>query len=155
LLGGWQVAPIVRAVSGPPVTVTSGRDNSLTGENLDRANPSGTGAPYYNSTIGPTLQWLNPAAFATNPVGTFGVLGRSVFRGPGTLNFDVAVTRSFSITEKLRLEARGEAFNVINHTNLAGPNANQSAGTFGRISGTVSGQVGDPRILQFTLKLRF
>lgn len=155
LLGGWQVAPVIRAVSGPPITVTSGRDNSLTGQNLDRANPKGNGAPFYNDSIGPNLQWFNPSAFDTNPLGTFGVLGRSVFRGPGSLNFDVNLTRTFPFTEKLRLEARAEAFNVINHTNFAGPNANQSSGTFGRITATAGGQVGDPRILQFALKIRF
>jgi hypothetical protein len=155
LLGGWRIAPVIRAVSGPPITVTSGRDNSLVGENLDRANASGTGAPFYNDSIGSNLQWFNPAAFVTNPIGTFGTLGRSVFRGPGALNFDVGLTRTFPLTERIRLEARAEAFNVINHTNFAGPNANQSSGTFGRITATAGGQVGDPRILQFALKIRF
>jgi hypothetical protein len=50
----------------------------------------------------------------------------------------------------VRLEARGEAFNVINHTNFADPTTNLSSSNFGRIL-----NAGDPRILQFALKLRF
>ena len=43
----------------------------------------------YNSSWGAGVpQYLNPAAFAANPVGTFGNLGRDVARAPGQLNFD-------------------------------------------------------------------
>jgi hypothetical protein len=54
-----------------------------------------------------------------------------------------------------------EAFNAINHPNFAGPGTALSSSTFGVITATVGSSnggvssVGDPRILQFAMKLRF
>jgi hypothetical protein len=63
---------------------------------------------------------------------------------------DAALSREFAMTERLRMEARAEGFNVINHANFSAPNTNLSSSSFGRIT-----SAGDPRILQFALKLHF
>ncbi|MGA2742458.1 MAG: hypothetical protein ABSG65_34100 [Bryobacteraceae bacterium] len=109
------------------------------------------------------MQWINPAAFVPNPSGTFGDVGRNSLRGPGTVNVDVALSRIFGITERFRLEARAEAFNVINHANFVGGispaglvssfatmNTNLSSSAFGQVQSAF-----DPRILQFALKVYF
>jgi hypothetical protein len=69
------------------------------------------------------------------------------------------------MTEGLSLQARAEAFNVLNHTNFVGAfaPAGQAAGaTYGTLSTTLNssnfGQITgayDPRILQFAMKLLF
>ena len=148
LFGGWQLAPVLRAYTGLPVNVVTGKDNSLTGEGLDRPNLVSTNTT--NAEIGPRLQWLNPAAFTPNPLGTFGNLGRNAVRGPGQIYLDASLSRLFPLTERWRLEARVEAFNAINHTNFNAPNANLGSNTFGRITSAA-----DPRILQFAMKLIF
>src|ERR1035437_2511126 len=148
------------ATSGAPLTVNSGKDNSLTAMNpvTDRPNLVLPGA-VYNGTIGPSLQWLNPAAFAANPTGTYGNLGRDTLRGPATVNFDVSLSRRFKLKERITLQARAEGFNIINHTNLGfgtsgagtvGASMNITSGTFGQLTAAA-----DPRILQFALKLMF
>src|SRR5947199_9612532 len=38
LLGNWQLAPLIRALSGVPLNITTGTDASLTGVGLDRPN---------------------------------------------------------------------------------------------------------------------
>jgi hypothetical protein len=158
LLGHWQLAPLLRFATGVPVNITSGKDNSLTGEAQDRPNLN-SGVPVYNSSWGPSLQYLNPAAFSQpTTLGTFGNLGRDVIRYPGVINVDASLTRTFALKERVRLEARAEAFNIINHTNFTaysnfgyGGLANSiSSGTFGQIT-----SAGDPRILQFALKMHF
>ena len=68
--------------------------------------------------MGSELQYLNPASFAQNALGTFGTLGRDAARTPGLLSFDASLDRVFGLTERLRLDVRADAFNVINHTNL-------------------------------------
>jgi hypothetical protein len=162
ILGDWQLAPLVRATSGEALNVVSGVDNSLTGIGLDRPNLVPGVSPYLSSS-GP-LAYLNPAAFTQNAPGTFGNLGRDALRGPGALNFDLALSRIFPIREIARLEVRGEAFNVINRVNFIAPamgsgipgistsgiNLNLSSSTFGRIT-----SAGDPRILQIAMKLYF
>jgi hypothetical protein len=147
LLGNWQLAPLVRAASGVALTVVSGKDNSLTGENKDRPNQVLANA--YPAMQTPSL-CINPAAFVQNPTGTFGNVGRDTVRAPGALNFDVALSRIFQLHERYGLEARAEAFNAINHTNLGPPNVTLSSATFGKIT-----TAADPRILQFALKLHF
>jgi hypothetical protein len=158
VLRNWQVAPLVRIASGLPFIVGSGKDNSLTGINLDRPNLV-SGVDPYNAAWGPQLQILNPAAFVQNPTGTFGNLGRNVLRAPGQINFDASLSRLFALTERFKLEARAEAFNAINHTNFKVPSTTTvqitpidaiTASTFGRLT-----SANDPRILQFAMKLHF
>ncbi len=147
LLGNWKLAPLVRATTGMAINVTSGRDNSLRAVGKDR--PNQVLAEPYPDTRSPS-QWIIPTAFVPNPTGTFGTLGRNALRAPGVLRVDVAFSREFPIAERLRLEARGEGFNVINHANFSAPSTNLSSATFGRIT-----SAGEPRILQFALKLHF
>ncbi len=159
ILGNWQIAPIIQAHSGLPINITSGQDNSKTGVGLDRPNLVSPGVSVVNSNWGPGLpQYLNPAALVENATGTFGDLGRNAVDGPGTFEFDASASRIFSITERWKLEARAEGFNVINHTNFGNPTLGLNSSTFGRITSTQStgpGQLGTNRILQFALKLHF
>ncbi len=167
LVSGWEIAPLVHASSGQPLNVTVGKDNSLTGLNNDRPNLMLTDwhatNPVCNNGTTPCVQFLNPAAFTANLPGTFGNLGRNALRGPNTVNFDVALSRMFKLTERFSLQARTDAFNVLNHTNFVGAispagtvtgystlSTNLSASTFGRVQAAF-----DPRILQFALKLFF
>lgn len=163
LLNNWQIAPVIRALSGSPLNVTSGVDASLTGVNLDRPNLV-PGVNTVNSSWGSKLQYLNPAAFTINAPGTYGNLGRDSLRGPGSLQFDASLVRDFNVTERFRLEARAEAFNVLNHTNFiaaatgtgipgistSGISLSRSSANFGQIT-----SAGDPRILQLAMKLTF
>jgi hypothetical protein len=94
--------------------------------------------------------WLNPAAFLPNALGTFGNLGRNALFGPGNFAFDASLSRRFAIREWVRLEARFEAFNAINHTNFNNPTTTLNSSNFGKILGA-----GDPKILQFAVKLHY
>ncbi len=70
LLRNWRLAPLVHAQSGLPLNVTDGKDLSLAGSNrasLDR--PNVVSPNVYTSSMGPSLQWLNPAAFGFNAPG--------------------------------------------------------------------------------------
>ena len=148
ILGGWQLSPIVTAASGIAINLTLGRDNAFTGVGLDRPNQVLSNA--YSTDPNPRL-FLNPAAFANNAVaGTYGNLGRDAIHGPGRLNFDAALSRSFSFKDHYRLEARFEAFNLINHVNYNNPTTALSSSNFGKILGAA-----DPRILQASMKFHF
>ena len=50
--------------------------------------------------------------------GTFGNMGRNVFRGPSFKNWDMSVSKTFTLGEKLSLQLRAEAFNILNHPNF-------------------------------------
>jgi Carboxypeptidase regulatory-like domain len=172
LLSDWRIAPLIHASSGQPLNLNyggsaAGTDFSRTGLGNDRPNqllPNAyaTSQNCGNSSI--CVQFLNPAAFSNSiPVGSYGNLGRNSVRGPGTFNFDLELRREFAITERLRLQAIADAFNVINHTNFVGAispsgliaafstmTTNAASATFGQPQTAF-----DPRILQFALKLSF
>lgn len=165
LLNNWQFAPLFHASSGQPLMVTTGKDNSLTGLNTDRPNQvlSDVYPANQGCRAAPCAQWIDPAAFVPNPPGTFGNVGRNALRGPATVNMDVALSRIFGITERFGVEARAEAFNIVNHTNFVGGispsglvqgfstmNTNLSSSSFGQVQAAF-----DPRILQFALKAYF
>ena len=158
LLSDWQVAPIITATTGVPLTTTSGTDKSLTGVGLDR--PNLIGSPYLHGSG--TTKWLNPASFAFNAPGTYGSTRPYAFYGPHYTDLDAAVTKFVPLHEATQLEARAECFNCLNHTNYANPGgANTGTGvtnpgtsfsssTFGVITAANA-----PRILQLSLKIDF
>ena len=150
IFGGWQLSPIVTAASGIAINITSGKDTSLTGIGLDRPVQI---LPNVYSTDPNPRTYFNAAAFQPNAQsvnGTYGNIGRDAVHGPGRLNFDAALSRSFPFRERYRLEARFEGFNVINHTNYNNPTTALSSSNFGKILGAA-----DPRILQASMKFHF
>ncbi len=149
VLSHWTVAPLIRYQSGLPVNPVSGKDNSLTGVGNDRPNVASTTA-YTGAPHGLLYQYINPNLYVANATGAFGNAGHNSLRAPGYFDIDVAVTREFKFLERVTLQARGEAFNALNHPNFGGPNANLSSATFGQIRGAR-----DPRILQASMKLIF
>jgi hypothetical protein len=156
IVGNWQWSGIVSYQTGFWFSALSGNDNSLTGIKQDRAdlvpgqNPlSGTCAD--GSPVGTIGCWFNAAAFAPNPLGTFGTSSRNMLEGPHFFDIDMGLGRTFKISERQTLLVRGEAFNILNHPNFALPNNNQSSGSFGQILSTV----GTPRTLQLAVKYLF
>jgi hypothetical protein len=149
LLSHWNFAPLVRYQSGLPVNPVSGKDNSLTGVGNDRPNVVSTVA-YTDAPHALLYQYLNPNLFVPNIAGKYGNAGHNSLRGPGYVDVDMAVTREIRLRERFALHIRAEAFNLLNHPNFNGPNANISSSTFGRIL-----SARDPRILQASMKLIF
>jgi hypothetical protein len=175
VLKGWSLSTNFHAQSGLPVNIVASQTlNPATG-NFTIAFPIVVpGQPDYlrgsqcTASNGgqrcPGDQRINPSAFDAPPAGQNGNLGRNVLRGTHSWQADLALQRSFALTERLRLEARGEAFNVLNHPNFGPPNVTLGASNFGIPTTTLSGallgvsslyQIGGPRSLQFALKLRF
>jgi hypothetical protein len=148
IAGNWQLSPILKIKSGSFFTVTTGVDNALTGQANQTPNPvPGTNFYVANKTVD---HWLDPAAFVSPAMGTYGSLGYNSIVGPGYVQFDMALSRTFSLAEKKSLQLRGEAFNLPNHENLNNPVATLNSGSFGKVQ---SGN--PPRIIQLALKLVF
>ena len=98
-----------------------------------------------------------------------GTVGRNTYRGDQSVNFDVRVSRRFRISDEVRLEAVGEAFNLFNTLNVTDINNTYGAADF---SGAEPRRFGDkalapsrdfaavraiapPRQIQFALRLNF
>jgi hypothetical protein len=148
LAGGWQVSSIVTYETGRPWTPYFAANISNTSELADRPNVV-PGCNLY-SGFQTVSKWVNPACFTTPAAGTFGDLGRNTLIGPGLVNVDFAVDRSFQINDRIRLQFRAESFNIANHPNFNLPSTAYDSPTFATLTSAM-----DPRQLQFGLKVIF
>jgi hypothetical protein len=134
----------------PANCLNMGGDYNLDGEANDRPNAI---ANHFHASHS---QWadgfnLPPDFFSAPCLGCVGNLGRNTFVGPGYWVVDTSIFRNFDLNDKIRLQFRAEAFNLLNHTNfLLGDNTSLHDPSFGAASNTAP-----PRNLQFGLKLSF
>jgi hypothetical protein len=146
VLGNWQVNGILTLQTGLPITPVLATDNSNTGLFTDR--PDRVGDP--NTGPNTVSQWFNTAAFTTPPQYSYGNSGRNIIDGPPIKNFDLSLFKNFVVKEGLNVQFRSEFFNVLNHPNFDPPGTTFGTSSFGVIS-----SAGDPRQIQFALKLLF
>jgi len=116
-------------------------------------------------TPGPTILPSSAQVVANPALATYGMLPRNLLRGPGYVNFDLSLSKTTAITERMKLEFRAEFFNILNHANFQNPGGNNTSGVninsslFGQIlsTGVGSGSTYDPqpRIIQLALRLTF
>jgi hypothetical protein len=159
LAAGWSLSGIYRYSTGQPLSIVSGLDQALNGVvvgNPQRANQvlPNVFAPDRGSACvnaAPCVTYLNLAAFSQPVAGTLGNMGVLNVAGPGFWQFDAALSRTFPVAERQKVEVRAEAFNVLNGVRLNNPAVVLSNPiTFGRV---LSAQ--DPRIMQFAVKYAF
>ncbi|MGA8762058.1 MAG: TonB-dependent receptor [Candidatus Sulfotelmatobacter sp.] len=50
--------------------------------------------------------------------GSQGNMGRNIFRGPSFKNWDFSLSKAWRLRENVRLQLRGEFFNILNHPNF-------------------------------------
>lgn len=120
----WHMSTVYQVQSGMPFTISvfgdTANSGTVLGENPIRANV--TSQPVFGPGTHTASEWFNPAAFSTPPAFTFGNAGRNSVYGPGLQTMDVALERTFAMTEKTSLQFRAEAFNALNKVNLGTPN---------------------------------
>lgn len=174
IIGGWSVNGILFQMTGQPFQVQSG---ALTAHNGKVSRADYVGAPpeaklqEVSGILGPVLFTAADQAKFTFPVaGSNGTQGRNTFRGPGYTNLDMGIFKNFSITERFRLQLRGEFFNALNHANFESPRDASNGSTlitstlFGRTccvaaatpsSANVIATGESARVIQLALKLSF
>src|SRR5271167_3489771 len=196
-LNGWQISGTAFWHSGVPFSVLSTPYSANGNGIVQGSGPQFAsivpGVPRYaqhplpSVTQAGTLQWLNPDAFvsAVDPsIGQclggdsvqncqFGSLGRNALRGPDFVWSDFYLTKSFLLTEHVKLRFEGQFFNVFNHPNfglpsmvLAGIPGKPSTQTgFGALTYTTAPPTGllgvglggdsSPRMIAFQARLEF
>lgn len=150
--GAWKVSQILDWRSGTPFGLSSGIDNSFSGVGQDRADLIGNPKLSRGRTQDALIQqYFNTSLVRTNAVSTFGNSPRNCLRNTRVFNTDAALEKSFTLREGLRLQLRGDAFNLFNNTHLNQPGTTVSAAsTFGVIT-----SAGEPRILQVSARISF
>ena len=142
LLSGWTVAGVYTARSGRPFTVTQGGLEGATWM------PNLVGDPNGQETVD---SWFNVAAYQRVAAGVFGNNTRNSLRGRGYVTSDRRVQRRVRFTNRFAATLRWDVFNLFDRANFGNPNSDITGST----AGTISSLAGDPRAMQFSLRLHF
>jgi hypothetical protein len=186
---GWGTDFNFKYQSAAPLTPFYNYRDTVSGINFPYRVDAVSGQnPWIDDPTAPSGRRLNSAAFAL-PTGVGiglataknGNVVRNSIRGFDVYQLDFSLRRTFSINEKVKLQFRGEMFNITNHPNFAPPStflgtvaSNTGVftpnSTFGAVQtmlaraaspgGTTSGlsaiySIGGPRSTQLSLKLLF
>ena len=157
VLGGWEVTGYGRLTSGRPFTAFSG-SNTVSNVNQSTANCTGCsrgdGSPFLDPASG--LIWYFDAAerakFSAPGAGQFGNTGRNYFVGPHYFEIDASLLKRIPVTERIKLEFRGDATNLTNSPSFAAPTTDITSSIFGRINNSLSSS---SRKIQLGAKIHF
>ena len=158
LLGGWQLTGVNTLQSGLPFSVGLGFDSSNVGNAPHNARPDRVASGKLGRSERNLDRWFDMDAFAVPEQFSHGNSGRLILDGPGTVNFDLGITRLFRITEGLRLQFRTEFFNAMNIPQFDQPGGG-SIVTAGRpmltrgAGAQIRRTIADNRQIQFGAKL--
>src|SRR5215472_9209367 len=149
IAGGWQISGVLTVLSGKPLDFNA-NGNSL---NAPGTRQTPNQVRPFNVLGGiDTSPWFDTSAFqAVTANGVEGNVPRYAFAGPKLFNLDAGVFRRFTVTERVSVEIRAEAFSVTNTPQFDQPDTNISDLNFGLIKNTVGGS----RTMQLGAKISF
>ena len=170
LVEGWEISNIVSADSGHPFTAFVGFDWTGLGETVNLVerpdlapgrSVSSVVYPHRRLCTDPTTQqsipgsvcWFDPSAFTLpvetltqngqpTPMPALGNEPRNGLIGPRLFTDDLAIIKNTKLGERLNVQFRAEAFNVLNHPNFSPPGQYGSGGGAG--NGVYTGGYFDP-----------
>ncbi|HWP45137.1 MAG TPA: TonB-dependent receptor, partial [Blastocatellia bacterium] len=159
LLGGWQANSIITARSGTPFNpiITFNNSNDGNADNVERPSWAPGFTPE-SAVTGDPNRYFRPEAFVVAPPGRFGNVARNALIGPGLATVDLSLMKSHKIRERVTVQFRAEAFNLLNRANFSLP---RTVAVF-TSNGVVPPNVGQivststtSRQLQFGMKIIF
>lgn len=161
--GGWELTGINTALSAPPINLRAWSGSIPAAfQVVGNLSDFRGGESYRPNIAGPALaqgsartvdNYFDKAnvLLPTDPSHPFGNAGRNSVRATGLNQLDLGVDKNFALPrEGMRIQFRGEFFNIFNHTNFAAATSDRSSGAFGTVRGTFPA-----RQIQFALKLIF
>ncbi len=149
-LGGWSLSGIASLQSGRPYTLFSGTNNLLFSNN-NRPNMM-PGQLVRDPSSATPIRLANGVTKAqlTPTPGTLGALGRNTERTDGLTDISLSLSKDFRITERIKLQFRGELFNAFNVTNFNSVDNVLVSPTFGQYTSAF-----DPRRTQLVARIVF
>ncbi len=144
LTHGWRFGGILQYYAPLPFNIT-------TGANTKQATSQRPCASGYSLTA---TAGLNPCTEALPGA----VIGRNAGKGFDFFSLNARLSRTFAISERIKLEGIAEAFNALNHRNDMIPNATWGTGAYPTTPNATFGHataVGDPRSVQLAARFSF
>lgn len=154
LVGGWSLSTSGNMQAGFPVSFGLNSSTIFAANARQVPNVVGDPAAGVSGSIGSRLNnYFNTSAFAQPANFTFGNVGprTATVCVPGITNNNLVMSKIFSVTERVKVEFRGSAYNFLNHTQFLGPGTSLGNASFG----IISGQANVSREIEFTFRLSF
>ena len=162
--GGWQLGGVYRVQAGFPLGDLGNRyfngDVSALQTNIGSQTLNHTfdtngfyfadAAVQANGAVDPAKQRADSRIRLGSNIRTLPTR-LAGFRGTALNNWDASLTKKFTLTERVRMDFRAQAFNLFNHVLFGDPNLDPTNPAFG----TVSSARNAPRFLELGLKLIF
>jgi len=137
--GNWSLGGITTLQSGEPFTVNTQVNNTFVNSaGAQRADVIRN--PNFSNDQKTLDQWFDTSAFVQPAQFMFGNQGVNIVRADGTINLDASILRNFPFGESMKVQIRGEFFNITNHPNFGGPGATLNGPGFGIVSGAGAGR---------------
>jgi hypothetical protein len=150
ILGGWRLGGFAQAQSGQPLNF-SNTDNTCNCYTNGTQGVNISGPVRLTSNFNPgSSTWFNTSVFSNPAAYTFGNAGPGLIDAPGLFTINTNLTRRFPVTERLAIEFRMDAFNLLNWVNFNAPSTTYGSPGFGNVTSAQSG-----RILQYAAKFFF
>jgi hypothetical protein len=179
IFGGWEISGLMNLASGAPISFVDPRGTFNTAARSARQPARSNLSPaeiqklvgiferdgkiYF---IDPSI--INPIngraangfgadtftgqVFFNNEPGETGNIPLTIINGPRYFRVDAALLKNIRFNERMRVQIRAEAFNLLNTVNFFNNTqvASINSTTFGQIT-----SAGDPRIIQFAVRFEF
>jgi len=116
------------------------------------------GNPVLSSSDQTFSRNFDTSVFRLPALGSFGTMSKTLLRGPGINNWDIAVFKNIPIKERFKFQFRAELYNALNHTQFSGYD---STARFDASGNQINGQFGqftaarDPRLIQLSVRVQF
>jgi hypothetical protein len=150
VFGGLEIASTGQFQTGQPFTVNSIFDVNGDGNFTDRLN-SLNGLTITGDRRQPLQLTTSNTTSLLAPDFTNGSVGRNTFRAGNVWTTDLALIKTISFSERVKMIFRAEIFNIFNRANFGIPVRFLEAPAFGQATDTVT----PGRRIQFALKLSF
>lgn len=149
ILGNWQVSGVTTLGKGLPVVITGPGNTRLPGVN---ATPLRLKSPVLPKSEQTLDRWFDTSAFGPAPAYSLGSGSRTEpnLRVPGMKTFDIGLSRSQRIRERMTVQFRAEFFNAFNTPQFGEPSGSLTSTTFGKIT-----SAGSPRNIQLALRFSY
>ena len=150
ILSNWQVSGIFSAIHGQPFSLTaSGASLNAVAQ---RQTPNLVGPVTKLGGVGPGHPFYDPTSFAAVIASAiYGNVGRNTLYGPGSVNMDFSLFRTFKLAERFGLQFRADAANFFNAPHFNNPTGSRSSGNFL----VVTSAKNDERQFRFGLRMSF
>ncbi len=145
--GGWDLSGALQVIAGMPFNTSASDLSNTGGYHAVRSNSTCNGNQVSHRSLN---SWFDTSCYTQPEVYQFGTETRDDLIGPRNTQIDLALFKTFPLSETRSVIFRADTFGALNHPLPSLPNANITATNAGTIT-----EFSGARVLEVSLKFAF